>query len=261
MSCGRTARSPSASAASSRSRTRPATGCARSSTPTPRSRSSAGSSSAPRGRSPSSPTPCSRRCRSAVTRRSRSSSSRTLTRAADAVGPLVAAGATATELMVAPTLIAAAYNMPGTPERWQTLPPTSAALLVEFRAEEPDALESLERAALDILEGRAVDRPAVVLPRRRRDRDAVAGARGDARTARRDPPARRPADHRGRVRAAGPGRRGSQGSPGAADQARLSAGIGGARIGRATSTFCSPRTSASPPTSTATTPSCTSSSR
>ena len=79
--------------------------------------------------------------------------------AADAVGPLVAAGATATELMVAPTLIAAAYNMPGTPERWQTLPPTSAALLVEFRAEEPDALESLERTALDILEGRAVVDP------------------------------------------------------------------------------------------------------
>ena len=47
------------------------------------------------------------------------------------------AGATATELMVAPTLIAAAYNMPGTPERWKELPPSSAALLVEFRAEEP----------------------------------------------------------------------------------------------------------------------------
>ena len=56
--------------------------------------------------------------------------------AADAVGALVAAGATATELMVAPTLIAAAYNMPGTPEEWKELPPTSAALLVEFRAED-----------------------------------------------------------------------------------------------------------------------------
>ncbi len=96
--------------------------------------------------------------------------------AADAVGPLVAAGATATELMVAPTLIAAAYNMPGTPERWQTLPPTSAALLVEFRTEELAALDQLERAALDVFEGRPRDRPAVVLPRRRADRDAVAGA-------------------------------------------------------------------------------------
>ncbi len=81
--------------------------------------------------------------------------------AAAAVGELVAAGATATELMVAPTLIAAAYNMPGTPERWQTLPPTSAALLVEFRAEEPDTLDDAERAALKIFDGRPViDPPA-----------------------------------------------------------------------------------------------------
>jgi D-lactate dehydrogenase len=80
---------------------------------------------------------------------------------AAAVGELVAAGATATELMVAPTLIAAAYNMPGTPERWQTLPPTSAALLVEFRAEEPDELDGYERAALAILDGRpTIDPPA-----------------------------------------------------------------------------------------------------
>jgi D-lactate dehydrogenase len=80
--------------------------------------------------------------------------------AADAVPALVAAGATATELMVAPTLIAAAYNMPGTPERWQTLPPTCAALLVEFRAEEPDALAPLEHAALAILgERELVDPP------------------------------------------------------------------------------------------------------
>ena len=76
--------------------------------------------------------------------------------AADAVGPLVAAGATATELMVAPTLIAAAYNMPGIPEAWKELPPTSAALLIEFRAEDPDQLDAPERAALDILHGRAL---------------------------------------------------------------------------------------------------------
>ena len=58
-----------------------------------------------------------------------------------AVPALVAAGASATELMVAPTLIAAAWNMPGTPARWKELPPTSAALLVEFRAEEAAALD------------------------------------------------------------------------------------------------------------------------
>jgi D-lactate dehydrogenase len=74
--------------------------------------------------------------------------------AADAVGELVAAGATATELMVAPTLIAAAYNMPGVPEEWKELPPTSAALLIEFRAEHPDELDAPERAAREILAGR-----------------------------------------------------------------------------------------------------------
>ena len=74
--------------------------------------------------------------------------------AADAVDLLVQAGATATELMVAPTLIAAAYNMPGTPESWKELPPGSAALLIEFRAAESSGLEPLERAALAILDGR-----------------------------------------------------------------------------------------------------------
>jgi D-lactate dehydrogenase len=76
--------------------------------------------------------------------------------AAGAVGELVDAGATATELMVAPTLIAAAWNMPGTPEAWKELPPTSAALLIEFRAETPEALDSLEEAAAAILRGRAI---------------------------------------------------------------------------------------------------------
>ena len=74
--------------------------------------------------------------------------------AADAVDQLVAAGATATELMVAPTLIAAAYSMPGTPESWKELPPTSAALLIEFRAQTPDQLEPLQTRALEILDGR-----------------------------------------------------------------------------------------------------------
>jgi D-lactate dehydrogenase len=74
--------------------------------------------------------------------------------AAGAVGPLVAAGASATELMVAPTLIAAAYNMPGTPERWKALSPETAALLVEFRDGEAAELDGAEAAALEILDGR-----------------------------------------------------------------------------------------------------------
>jgi D-lactate dehydrogenase len=68
-----------------------------------------------------------------------------------AVQPLVASGATATELMVAPTLIAAAWNMPGTPESWKELPLQSAALLVEFRAEDEQGLDGPESAALEIL--------------------------------------------------------------------------------------------------------------
>jgi D-lactate dehydrogenase len=90
--------------------------------------------------------------------------------AADAVPKLVAAGATATELMVAPTLIAAAYNMPGTPERWQTLPPTSAALLIEFRAETLEALSDAERAALQIL---LDDRPVIDAPAFSRDAEEI----------------------------------------------------------------------------------------
>jgi D-lactate dehydrogenase len=89
--------------------------------------------------------------------------------AAAAVGELVQAGATATELMVAPTLIAAAYNMPGTPEKWKELPPTSAALLVEFRADEPDELNEPERAALEILAGR----PVIGEPTFSRDHDRI----------------------------------------------------------------------------------------
>jgi D-lactate dehydrogenase len=71
--------------------------------------------------------------------------------AVGAVEALVGAGASATELMVAPTLIAAAWNMPGTPERWKELPPTSAALLVEFRSEAEHELDAPQEQALEIL--------------------------------------------------------------------------------------------------------------
>lgn len=80
--------------------------------------------------------------------------------AAAVVQPLVAAGASATELMVAPTLIAAAWNMPGTPERWKELPPSSAALLVEMRADDPAELDGPEARALEILQGaNPIDEP------------------------------------------------------------------------------------------------------
>src|SRR5207302_9884781 len=89
--------------------------------------------------------------------------------AAAAVGPMVQAGSSATELMVAPTLIAAAWNMPGTPERWKELPPQSAALLVEFRAEREAELDAPEAAALEILSAREL----LEEPRFSREREEV----------------------------------------------------------------------------------------
>lgn len=76
--------------------------------------------------------------------------------AAEVVGELVAAGASATELMVAPTLIAAAHNIPGTPAGWRELPPSSAALLVELRADSEQELAEMEARALGALRGRAL---------------------------------------------------------------------------------------------------------
>jgi D-lactate dehydrogenase len=71
--------------------------------------------------------------------------------AADAVPALVAAGARATELMVAPALVAAAWNMDGTPESWRELPFESAALIVEFGGADGDALDASEASAAEIL--------------------------------------------------------------------------------------------------------------
>jgi D-lactate dehydrogenase len=80
--------------------------------------------------------------------------------AVEAVPALVAAGASATELMVAPTLIAAAWNMPGTPARWKELAPGDAAVLVEFRAEQPSELDGPEAEGLAILAARELLDPA-----------------------------------------------------------------------------------------------------
>jgi len=69
------------------------------------------------------------------------------------VGDLVAAGASAVELMVAPALMVAANSIPGTPEHWKTLPLESAALLVEFGATDGDGLAAGEAATAEVLEG------------------------------------------------------------------------------------------------------------
>jgi D-lactate dehydrogenase len=85
--------------------------------------------------------------------------------AAAVVQPLVAAGTTATEVMVAATLITAAWNLPGTPEDWKEIPPTAAAILCEFRSDDEADLDGHERDALALLEGR----PLVKAPEFTRD--------------------------------------------------------------------------------------------
>ena len=75
------------------------------------------------------------------------------------VTDLVAAGATAVELMVAPALMVAAHNIPGTPEWWKEMPLDSAALLVEFGAADETGLEAHEERAAELLAGHELLRP------------------------------------------------------------------------------------------------------
>ena len=75
------------------------------------------------------------------------------------VRDLVSSGATAVELMVAPALIVAAYNMVGAPEEWKELPPESAVLLVEFGAESDAELDSYVAKAGEIFAAHETIRP------------------------------------------------------------------------------------------------------
>ncbi len=79
--------------------------------------------------------------------------------AIEPVREFVEAGATAVELMVAPALITAAWNMVGAPEEWKELPPESAALLVEFGAESDSQLDAYLEKAEAILASRETIRP------------------------------------------------------------------------------------------------------
>jgi D-lactate dehydrogenase len=67
--------------------------------------------------------------------------------AAALVPGLVAQGAEAVELVLAPALAAAAQAFPGTPQYWRTLDPKAAALLVEFGADSPAGLDAAEAKA------------------------------------------------------------------------------------------------------------------
>ncbi len=75
------------------------------------------------------------------------------------VRDLVDAGATAVELMVAPALITAAWNMVGAPEEWKELPPESAVLLVEFGAATDAELDAYLARAAEILATHETIRP------------------------------------------------------------------------------------------------------
>ncbi len=75
------------------------------------------------------------------------------------VRDLVDCGATAVELMVAPALITAAWNMVGAPQEWKELPPDSAVLLVEFGGAEGSELADYVAAAEAILAVHETIRP------------------------------------------------------------------------------------------------------
>src|SRR5215204_4635782 len=79
--------------------------------------------------------------------------------ATEPVPALVESGATAVELMVAPALMVAAQNIAGAPQDWLELPPTSAALLVEFGAATDGELDRLVAGAEEILREHELIRP------------------------------------------------------------------------------------------------------
>ena len=75
------------------------------------------------------------------------------------VRDFVDSGAMAVELMVAPALITAAWNMVGAPEEWKELPPESAVLLVEYGGADEDELTAQVAKAEEILTGHETIRP------------------------------------------------------------------------------------------------------
>jgi D-lactate dehydrogenase len=80
----------------------------------------------------------------------------------EAIAPvrdLVDSGATAVELMVAPALITAAWNMVGAPEEWKELPPESAVLLVEYGADDDAGLDAFVAKAREIFSAHEIIRP------------------------------------------------------------------------------------------------------
>jgi D-lactate dehydrogenase len=98
--------------------------------------------------------------------------------ASEPVDALVAAGATAVELMGAPALMVAANSIDGTDKTWLELPPESAALLVEFGGEDDAALDerSYARARSSAGSSSCARRTGRATPRRSRSRGRCARA-------------------------------------------------------------------------------------
>ena len=153
----------------------------------------------------------------------------------EAVAPvpdLVAAGASAVELMVAPALIVASHNIPGAPEHWRELPGESAALLVEFGGEDAGELDDAEARAAGVLAGRELLRPsaftrdAEAIEVAWRVREGMFGLIGKLRAPGHG------ADHRGRLRRPRSDRRGARRRAGAARRARVPDRGRGPRLGR-----------------------------
>jgi D-lactate dehydrogenase len=75
------------------------------------------------------------------------------------VRELVDSRARAVELMVAPALITAAWNMVGAPQEWKELPPESAVLLIEYGGESEAELDAKVAGAGEILAAHETIRP------------------------------------------------------------------------------------------------------
>ena len=74
--------------------------------------------------------------------------------------PLVETGATAVELMLALTL-KAAQNFVTIPQEWEDAPWDAAAILVEFRSDDPGELAASEAKAMELLREHPLVQPAV----------------------------------------------------------------------------------------------------
>jgi D-lactate dehydrogenase len=83
----------------------------------------------------------------------------TIDEAVGLVSGLVDLGASAVELMVAPALVAAGQAFAETPVYWKTLDPEAAAILVEFGAEDMQALEVLQSKVIAFTSNANLIRP------------------------------------------------------------------------------------------------------